>query len=73
MKNISKAVSSLLLIAFALTLSQCSKKKEDTDTCKICKALAQGPDQQTIQKEVCTPEEEQSFRNAHPGREISCQ
>lgn len=72
MKKNSKKISSLLLIALALTMSQCKKEKHETDTCKTCKALAAGPDQPTIQKEVCTPEEELAFRNANPAREITC-
>jgi hypothetical protein len=74
MKKIVKNVSFLLLVLISLTISQCSKKKEETppSACKTCKALAAGPDQQTIQKEVCTPEEEQAFRNANPGKEITC-
>lgn len=72
MKENLKIISSVLFAAVTLTVIQCTKKKDETNTCKICKALAQGPDQQTIQKEVCTPEEEQAFRNANPGREISC-
>ena len=72
MKKNSKKISSLLLIVLALTMSQCKKEKDETDACKICKALAAGPDHPTIQKEVCTPEEELVFRNANPGREITC-
>jgi glutaminase len=72
MKRIVKNVSSLLLAAVALTVSQCAKKKDDANACKTCKALAAGPDQPTIQKEVCTSEEEEAFRNANPGREITC-
>jgi hypothetical protein len=70
MKKILKTTSSLLLIAFALTLSQCAK---ETNTCKTCRVVGLGPDQQPIEKKICTPEEEQAFKNANPGKEISCQ
>lgn len=73
MKRVVRTVSLLSLIIFVLTVSKCSEKGEDTNAdCKICKALGVGPDQQTIQKEVCTAEEEKAFRNANAGREISC-
>jgi hypothetical protein len=75
MKKIVKNVSFLLLVAVALTVSQCAKKKDEapaTATCKTCKALAAGPDQQTIQKEVCTEAEEKAFRDANTGKTITC-
>jgi hypothetical protein len=74
MKKTLKIGSSLLLAIIVLTVSQCAKKKDETPppACKTCKAFGSGPDQQTIQKQVCTPEEEQAFRSANPGREITC-
>jgi hypothetical protein len=74
MKKTLKIASSLLLVAAAITVSQCAKKKEETPpppACKTCKATG-GIDQGTIQKEVCTPEEEQAFRNANAGKTITC-
>lgn len=58
---------------FALMLLvNCSKKAATTTTCKVCKVPGLGVDQQVIQKEVCTPDEEQAFRNANPGKTITC-
>jgi hypothetical protein len=71
-----KKVHLLLMIAAAgsitfLSVNSCSKKSTETPaTCKTCKAF--GVDG-TIQKQVCTAEEETAFRNEHAGREISCQ
>jgi hypothetical protein len=54
-----------------LSVNSCSKKSAETPAiCKTCKAF--GVDG-TVQKQVCTPEEEAAFRKDHAGREISCQ
>lgn len=44
-------ISAILLFLFAMNLASC-KKNDDTDsqTCKICKAFAAGPDQGTVEK-----------------------
>lgn len=63
----------LMTGSFALLQFSCAKKKEDTGECKVCKALAAGPDQGTVQKEVCSDSEEQAFRTQYAGREITCQ
>lgn len=72
MKRILNTICAVLLLVLAISAAACSKKADDQNTCKTCKALGAGPDQQTIQKEVCTPEEEQAFRNANASREITC-
>jgi hypothetical protein len=70
MKKVLKIGSALLLLVVILAASQCTKKA-DADTCKTCKAKG-GVDQGTIQKQVCTPAEEQEFRDANAGRTITC-
>ena len=74
MKKIISYATAIIFSLFIISSQACSKKKEDTQTndCKICKAFASGPDQSTVEKEVCTPEEEQTFRSQHTGQEISC-
>jgi hypothetical protein len=72
MKKIVKITLPVLLVVIAVTVTQCSKKKEETPpACKTCKATG-GIDQGTIQKKICTPEEEQAFRNANIGKTITC-
>jgi hypothetical protein len=74
MKKILKITSPLLFFFFVILVSQCAKKKEETPpppACKTCKATG-GIDQGTIQKEVCSPEEEQAFRNANAGKTVTC-
>lgn len=74
MKKMMKTISTLLFAMVVLSNINCEKKETPTPKeCKICKAFATGPDQQTIQNQVCSPEEEATFRSENTGREISCQ
>jgi hypothetical protein len=63
--------SSLFIITIVIVANSCSKKDAAAGTCKTCRALG-GIDAQTISKQVCTSEEEQAFRAANAGREITC-
>jgi uncharacterized lipoprotein YehR (DUF1307 family) len=74
MKTKMKVIAAILFTAIAISNTGCGKKEEvPAQACKTCKAFGAGIDGQTIQKEVCTPEEEKAFRNEHTGVEISCQ
>jgi hypothetical protein len=74
MKKMMKTILTMLFAMVVLSNINCGKKEVPTPKeCKICKALAAGVDGQTVQQQVCSPEEETAFRNANSGREISCQ
>jgi hypothetical protein len=62
----------LMAVITMMTIANgCSKKDSAANTCKTCRALG-GPDAQTISKQVCTTAEEQAFRQANAGKEITC-
>jgi hypothetical protein len=74
MKRNLKIISSLLLVSFALTVSQCAKKKDEAPpdaTCKTCKAFNPNG---TIaaERKTCTALDEQAFRAENTGKEITC-
>ncbi len=70
MKKFSTMSTFLLLVL--ISIAGCSKKKDAATTCKVCKVQGLGIDAQIIQKEVCTPDEEQAFRNANAGKTVTC-
>ena len=59
------------LLMVILLATSCAKEKGSNGNCKTCRALG-GPDQQTITRELCSEQEEQSFRSQYAGREITC-
>lgn len=68
-KDFFKQTVFILIIILSVA---CSKKNDTSENCKTCSALG-GPDQQTITREICSEQEEQSFRSEFAGGEISCQ
>lgn len=72
MKKILTLSRTLLLILAVICFPGCSKKKDAANPCKVCKVQGLGIDAQTIQKQVCTPDEEQAFRNANAGKTVTC-
>jgi hypothetical protein len=66
-------LTSMLFLLILISAIQCSKKEKTPDdaSCKVCKAIG-GPDNGTIQKEVCTEAEEAAFRSENAGKEIEC-
>ncbi len=73
MKKIIVYTAALLFTVSVTSITGCKKKKDETSSCKTCKALASGPDQQTVTQEVCGTQAEQDFRSQYAGREITCQ
>ena len=72
MKKFSTMSSAFLLIMVLIYFPGCSKKADTATTCKVCKVQGLGIDAQVIQKQVCTPDEEQAFRNANAGKTVTC-
>ncbi len=70
-KLVRIAVPFVLVICFT-TMNHCSKKKDSADSCRVCKVLGGGVDQQTIQKQVCSDDEEKAFRDANAGKTVTC-
>lgn len=60
----------LFIVTLSVMLTACTKKIKD---CKTCKALARGPDEQTVEKKVCSSGEEQDFRTQYVGHTITCE
>jgi hypothetical protein len=73
MKKIVKIVSSLVLAVIVLTVSQCSKKKDETPvaTCKTCKAFNTNGTM-AAERKTCNAADEQAFRSENAGKEIIC-
>jgi hypothetical protein len=73
MKKIVKNVYFLLLVLIALTLNQCSKKKDDAAaaTCKTCKAFNTNGTV-AAERKTCNAADEQGFRAENAGKGIIC-
>lgn len=71
MKKMS-AFTGLFLLATICVFTGCTKKKDAAGTCRVCKVQGLGVDAQVIQKQVCSDDEEQAFRNANAGKTVTC-
>jgi hypothetical protein len=73
MKLLIKAATPAFFLLLVLGAGMhCTKKTDTASACKVCKVQGTGVDQQVIQKQVCTPDEEQAFRNANAGKTVTC-
>jgi hypothetical protein len=69
MKRNYPIVFPVLSLFLLLSFPHC--KKDSDKTCKTCTATANGQIKET--KQVCTDEEETTFRKAHLDASVSCQ
>jgi hypothetical protein len=74
MKKASSSIMLSVVLTVIFVFHACGKKKDEAPStdCKTCKAIGGGADPTITQKQVCSAEEEQAFRNANAGKTITC-